>query len=438
MHIDVRGASAFSMDGLRLTVKSKNMKILICSVNFAPEPIGIGKYSGEMAAWLAARGHKVRAVTAPPYYPKWQIEPQYLWPPFRREEWKGVDVWRCPLWVPDQPGGFARVLHLLSFAFMSFPVMLFQLFWRPDLVICVAPAFVCAPAALVVARLSGAEAWLHLQDFEVDIAFRMKLLEGRTLQRVILRMERWILRRFDFVSTISGRMVHRLLEKGVRTDRIRFFPNWVDIAHVKPGARMGAYRAALGIPSDSIVALYSGTLGGKHGLMVLTGAAAHLAPRKDIVLVICGDGVMKPELESASERLNNVLFLPLQPYERLGELLCMADIHLLPQGPGAEDLVLPSKLSGMLASGRPVVATCQFGTELEMVVSKCGIVVEPEDSEALADAIGRLADDAVLRTHLGHCARAYAEANFERDAVLERVFGTVEDGRMSVPNDVVA
>jgi colanic acid biosynthesis glycosyl transferase WcaI len=422
-------------------VKSNSMKILICSVNFAPEPTGIGKYSGEMATWLAAHGHKVRAVVAPPYYPKWQVEPEYRWPPFRREEWKGVDVWRAPLWVPNQPGGFARVLHLLSFAFTSFPLMLFQLFWRPDLVICVAPAFVCAPTALVVARLCGAQAWLHMQDFEVDIAFRMKLLEGKLLQRVILRMERWILCRFDNVSTISNRMVHRLLEKGVLPDRIRFFPNWVDIAHVKPSARAGAYsayRSTLGIAPDAIVALYSGTLGGKQGLMVLPAAATHLAARKDIVFVICGDGVMKPKLEAASAQLQNVRFLPLQPFERLGELLCMADIHLLPQSLGAEDLVLPSKLSGMLASGRPVVATCQLGTELDTVVSKCGIVVEPQDSAALAGAIGRLADDAVLRTHLGHCARAYAEANFERDVVLERVFGAMEDGTVSVPNDVVA
>jgi putative colanic acid biosynthesis glycosyltransferase WcaI len=414
------------------------MKILICSVNFAPEPTGIGKYSGEMAAWLAARGHEVRAVAAPPYYPAWKVDPKYRWPLFRREEWQGVDIWRAPLWVPSSPGGLARVLHLLSFAFTSFPVMLFQVFWRPDLVICVSPAIVCTPAALLTARLCRAQAWLHMQDFEVDIAFRMKLLNGQLLQRIILRMERWMLSRFDSVSSISGRMVHRLLEKGVSDQRIRFFPNWVDIGHVKPHVRTDTYRSQLGIAPDAIVALYSGSLGGKQGLMVLPAAASRLASRKDIVLVICGDGVMKPELESASAALPNVRFAPLQPFERLGELLCMADLHLLPQSLGAEDLVLPSKLSGMLASGRPVIATCQVGTELDAVVSKCGIVVEPQDSAALADAIVRLADDAALRAHLGRCARAYAEANFEQDAVLERMFGSIEDGAVSVPDDAVA
>jgi colanic acid biosynthesis glycosyl transferase WcaI len=414
------------------------MKILICSLNFAPEPTGIGKYSGEMAAWLTAHGHEVRAVVAPPYYPQWQVDAGYRWPPFRREEWNGVDVWRAPLWVPKSPGGGARILHLLSFAFTSFPVMLFQIFWQPDLVICIAPAFFCAPAALVTARLCGARAWLHMQDFEADIAFRMKLLRGDLLQRTILRMESWILRRFDSVSSISGRMVRRLLEKGVPHDRVQFFPNWVDIGHIRPTSPSGIYRSQLGINADAIVVLYSGTLGNKQGLMVVPAAAARLAARSDIVFVVCGDGVMKPELEAACADLPNTQLLPLQPFERLGDLLCMADIHLLPQSLGAEDLVLPSKLSGMLASGRPVIATCQTGTEIDTVVSTCGMVVPPEDSAALAEAICRLADDPALRTHLGRCARAYAEDNFDRDVVLERIFRPIEGDEVNVPNDVAA
>jgi colanic acid biosynthesis glycosyl transferase WcaI len=414
------------------------VKILIYSANFAPEPTGIGKYSGEMAAWLVAQGHEVRAVAAPPYYPKWRLDRKYSWPPFRREQWRGVEVFRAPLWVPKSPNGITRILHLVSFALTSFPVALRQIFWRPDLVIAVAPAFVCAPAALLVARLSGAQVWLHLQDFEVDLAFRMKLLRGALLQRLILSMERGLLRRFDIVSSISSRMVKRLLEKGVAQERISFFPNWVDIGHIKPNARPGSYRSELGIADDAVVVLYSGSLGGKQGLMCVPAVARLLAARGNIVFVICGDGVLKPRLEAACAGLPQTRFLPLQPFERLGELLCMADVHLLPQSKDAEDLVLPSKLSGMLASGRPVITTCHAGTELHGVVSTCGVVVEPEDTHALAEAISRLADDAALRADLGRCARAYAEANFERDAVLERVFAQIEGDEISIPDDVAA
>lgn len=395
------------------------MKILIYSANFAPEPTGIGKYSGEMAAWLVAQGHEVRVVAAPPYYPAWQLGEGYAWPPYRREQWQGVDVWRAPLWVPRSPSGLTRVLHLLTFAVSSFPVMLWQAIWRPDVVMTIAPAMVCAPTGWLVAKLCGAKAWLHIQDFEVDVAFQMGLLKGALLKSIVLGAERWLLRRFDSVSSISGRMLDKLREKGVIERKIRFFPNWVDIAHIYPLAEPSDYRKELGIEQGAKVMLFSGTMGGKQGLMVIPDAARKLAHRKDVVFVVCGDGVMKPQLEAASVGLTNIHFLPLQPFERLGQLLGLADIHLLPQSPEAADLVLPSKLSGMLASGRPVIATCNEGTEIARVVAQCGLVVAPEDGDALATAIERLIDDA--KPDLGIQARRYAKENFEKNVVLQRL-----------------
>jgi colanic acid biosynthesis glycosyl transferase WcaI len=417
--------------------KAKRMRILIYSANFAPEPTGVGKYSGEMAAWLAGEGHEVRVIAAPPYYPSWKIMPGYRWPPFRRENFAGADVRRAPIWVPKAPGGVKRTLHLLSFALTSFPLLLMQLPWRPNVVITVAPAFMCAPAALLAASLTGAKSWLHLQDFEIDVAFQMRLLKGVLLQRLALRMESWILRRFDTVSTISSRMMDRLLWKGVPAERICYFPNWVDVSPIGASRSRERYRAELGIPRDAVVALFSGTLGGKQGLMIIPAAARLLASRRDIVVVVCGDGVMKPAIEAAGAGLSNFHLIPLQPQERLQELLAMADLHLMPQSPDAADLVLPSKLSGMLASGRPVVAACRSGTEIAEIVGHCGIVVAPDDGQGLANAVAALADDPALRRDLGRRAREIAEARFERDTTLRRVFGPFGRGSAVAQDAVV-
>lgn len=415
------------------------MRILIYSANFAPEPTGIGKYSGEMAWWLAEHGHDVRVVCAPPYYPAWQVDKGYRWPLYRRERWKGVDVWRTPLWVPKSPTGITRILHLLTFAISSLPVMIWQVAWQPDVVLTVAPAFMCAPAGLLTARLSRAKRWLHLQDFEVDVAFSLGLLKGKLLQRLVLQVEGALLRRFDSVSTISGRMTQRLLSKGVTVGKARYFPNWVDLSRIK-APKNGSYRAKLGIPEDAIVLLFSGTLGGKQGLMVIPEAAKLLQSRSDIIFVVCGDGVMKPQLESAAAGLANVRFMPLQPSGRVSDLLGIADIHLLTQSPDAADLVLPSKLCGMLASGRPVIATCRGGTEISEIVSECGVVVPPENGSELARAIVDLADDAETRMRLGRRARSFAEENFERDAVLNAMFAPINDeiGLAAAGNDLAA
>ena len=213
---------------------------------------------------------------------------------------------------------------------------------------------------------------------------------------------------------------------------MRFFPNWVDIAHVYPLAEPSTYRQELGISPDTKVVLFSGTLGGKQGLMVIPEAARRLAQRQDVIFVVCGDGVMKPQLEAASMELTNIRFLPLQPFERLGQLLGLADIHLLPQSPEAADLVLPSKLSGMLASGRPVIATCQAGTEIAAVVLHCGRVVPPEDGAALASAIEELVDNDGARLQLGMQARRYAEENLARDAVLGRLVKQMQSNLLGV------
>jgi colanic acid biosynthesis glycosyl transferase WcaI len=200
----------------------------------------------------------------------------------------------------------------------------------------------------------------------------------------------------------------------------------------------GRYRAQLGIPSEAVVALFSGSLGGKQGLMVIPAAASLLRSRRNIVFVVCGDGLMKPELETSVAGLPNVRLLPLQPSDRVSELLGMADIHLLPQSPDAADLVLPSKLSGMLASGRPVIATSRPGTEISEIVTQCGLVVAPQDSAALALAISRLADDRTMRLELGRRAREFAESNFERDAVLRTLFGALERAVPRIANDLAA
>lgn len=402
------------------------MKVLILSLNFAPEMTGIGKYSGDLAAWLVEQQHEVRVVAAPPYYPQWKVQSGYRASRFRRDRWRGVDIWRAPLWVPKNPRGITRLLHLLSFAVTSFPLLLKQVFWAPQLVLCVAPAFVCAPGALLAARLCGARAWLHLQDFEVDVAFEMGLLKGRLLQRLARRMESLIMRRFDCVSTISHRMVELLIRKGVRIERTRYFPNWVSIPKFAAASGAPGYRERLGVADDAVIVLFSGTLAGKQGLMVIPEAARLMAGRTDVVFVICGEGIIKDELEAALVGLPNVRLMALQPSEHVVELLQTADIHLLPQSPAAADLVLPSKLSGMLASGRPIIATCHPDTEIAEIVASCGTVVPPNDAAALAQAIHRLADDPDTRKTLGRKAREYAVTHFEREAVLGRVLGPGE------------
>ncbi|QWE02852.1 glycosyltransferase WbuB [Polynucleobacter sp. JS-JIR-II-b4] len=404
------------------------MKILLYGINYEPELTGVGKYTGEMARWLVTRGHDVRVVTAMPYYPQWKVNGKN-W--YRREILGGVQVWRCPLYVPPNPSGLKRVLNLASFALTSIPIMLRQIFWRPDVVWVVEPALICTPGGLIVALLSGAKTWLHIQDFEVDGAFDLGLVKSHTLKRIALVCERLVMKCFDRVSTISDNMLLLLQSKRVATHKTYFFPNWVDTAFIKPisiheskhsSNRVISYRSEWGIPDEAIIALYSGNMGEKQGLETVIDAARKLHDEKSIFFVMCGDGAAFPRLRKMALELKNIHWIPLQPFNCLNELLNVADIHLLPQLAGAADLVMPSKLTGIFASGRPVVATAEYGTGIYKTVAKSGggILVAPNNSEDLASAIIELADNPEKRQHLGSSARDYAIKHFDINEILSR------------------
>jgi colanic acid biosynthesis glycosyl transferase WcaI len=395
------------------------MRILIVGINYAPELTGIGKYSSEMAEWLVQAGHEVRVVTAPPYYPEWRVAKDYSAWRYNTETKQGVSIWRCPLWVPARPSGLKRLLHLASFAISSLPILVRQIFWRPEVVLVIEPPLFCAPMAWMCARLSGAKAWLHVQDFEVDAAFDLGILRARWMRILVSGLESWLMRRFDRVSTISSNMMMRLVQKNVAVEKTGLFANWVDVDAIFPLSVPSVLRRQLGLSSDCIVALYSGNMGEKQGLEIVLEAAGRLAGEDGIRFVLCGDGAARQRLQQKYAGLTNVQWLPLQPSEWLNDLLNMANIHLLPQRSGAEDLVMPSKLTGMLASGRPVIATANQGTQISRVLPDCGLVVEPDNIEHFARAILLLARDVDRRAEMGKHAREFALRHWAKENVMQ-------------------
>jgi colanic acid biosynthesis glycosyl transferase WcaI len=285
--------------------------------------------------------------------------------------------------------GFRRLLAPLSFAISSTPVAAWQIWKRkPDIVLVVEPTLFAAPAALLAARMVGAKTVLHVQDLEVEAAFAVGHLKKGSLSEHCAKLfDRATTCAFDCVITISNRMRDRVAAKGMPRERIEVVRNWVDLDLIQPLAGYSAYREELGLRKNQRVALYSGNLGVKQGVRVVLQAAAKLAKRDNVVFVVAGDGPMRPTLEQAATELPNLRLLPFQPETRFSEFLGLADVHVLPQERGAADLLLPSKLGGMLASGKPIVVTAEQGTELAEFLGDACYLTPPGDADALARAI---------------------------------------------------
>jgi colanic acid biosynthesis glycosyl transferase WcaI len=410
------------------------MRILVCGINYAPDLIGVAKYTTELCESLAAFGHQVQVVTAPPYYPEWKIPQSYQSGWHKSELLNGIPVTRSPIYVPARPSGVKRLLHHASFAISSAaPILLTALRWRPDIVFTVAPSLLSAPVAVMAARIIGVRSWLHVQDLEVDAAFELGLLRNRRLYACMSRAERGILRAFDRVSTISPQMLRRLMHKGVAPEKLRDLRNWVDTNAIVPGDSQTPLRARLGLKPTDIVALYSGAMSKKQGLELIIQAATEIrASHPQIHFVLCGNGPQRAELVELARGLPNTHIIDIQPIERFSELLNTADIHLLPQKAKAADLVLPSKLSGMLASGRPIIVMVEPGTGIAMEAQGTGLVVPPGDAAGLAAAVATLAGDGALRKRLGDAGRLRAQQHWDRNSIIR----SLEDEFLSLDQRV--
>lgn len=395
-------------------------RLLIVGLNYAPELVGIGPYTAGLAEGLARRGWRVEVVAGEPYYPQWQRVPG------RRRGWTydregNVGITRCPHYIPAEPAGPQRLVHHASFAASSLvPALRRARSLRPDVVLGVAPSLLSVPVARLAARVARAKLWVHLQDFEVEAAFATGLLaDGGAFGKGARAAERSILQSADLLTTISEPMARGLRQRTEGVD-VAIVRNWANHMEGLAAASGDELRREWRLGGRK-VALYSGNIGNKQGLEIVIDAARRLSHRGDLVFLICGNGPNRARLEAAADGRDNLRFRDLQPADRVGALLRMADIHLLPQMAGAADLVLPSKLTNMLASARPVIATAEPGTGLAEEVRDCGIVVPPDDAVALADAIERLCDDPALATRLGERGGIRAHERWSREAIVDGV-----------------
>lgn len=391
-------------------------RILLIGYNYFPEPIGIGKYSGEMIAWLAKNGYECEVLTSYPYYPQWKVQQNYsskkYWYSTEYQVFEGnrVRVNRCPMYVPSVPTGLKRILVDLSFFFSAF-VKLTQLLFvkRYDYVISVVPCFQFGLLGVYYKRIRKAVLLYHVQDLQIEAARDLKMIKSQVILNILFKLEGYILKNADLISSISEGMVRRIRLKTKKD--VYLFKNWTDCNLFYPINDQVNLKQEFGFSATHKVVLYSGAIGEKQGLDSIIYAAKALKDQQDLKFIICGSGPFQTDLRILANQfeLKNVFFLPTQPLEKFNQFLNMADIHLVIQKANASDLVMPSKLTSILGIGGLAIITADQGTSLYSLIKKhnAGVLVEPENQEALNKAIQMavIEDNAYIRLN----ARAYAE-----------------------------
>ena len=294
---------------------------------------------------------------------------------------------------------------------------------RPDVVLCMTDPPIIADVALVVARRFRAPLVVISQDVFPEIAVELKRLENPLVVGVLRALIGFYLRRADRVVAIGERMRQRLETKGAPSARLNVIPNWVDTDALVPQPKENEWAREHGL-SGRFVVMHSGNVGHAQNLDALVRSATFLRDLDDLAIVVIGSGARHAELVELAERLDadHVRFFPYQPREVLARSLSAADVHVVGLARGLSGYVVPSRLYGILAVGRPVIVAADPDTETAQVVSSvgCGLVVPPGRPELLAEAIRRVHAGELPLEEMGRRGREYVTAEADRRVAVGR------------------
>jgi glycosyltransferase involved in cell wall biosynthesis len=308
---------------------------------------------------------------------------------------------------------------------------------RPDVVVALTDPPIVGLAGWLAAKRAGAPLVMWFQDLFPEVAALLEDFHSDTVNRALLGVNRFLCRRAVRVVAIGETMARRLVEdKGAPPERMQIIANWADTATISPRPRRNPFAERHEL-FDAFVVMHSGNIGLSQGLDALVDAAALLRDLPDVRVVFLGDGIMRPALEERARAsgLTNVRFLPYVPGDQLGDPYATADVFVISLRQGMAGYIVPSKLYGILASGRPYAAAVEEDCEVAAITRRfgCGVLATPGDAASLADAIRTLRRDRELRRTLGENARAASHAFDRRVQVANHMalFRTVAQERHS-------
>jgi len=400
------------------------MRILVLSINYWPDETGIAAFNIWRCEYLAARGHQVTICTGPPYYPEWRVPPPYRGKLLQREQRNGVTILRSWMYVPQVVNSKKRILHEASYLASSFARALSG--QRPDLIYAISPPLGLALTASALGSLWRVPFVFDVMDLQPDAAVELGMMKGQKLIDALYRIERLGYERAALVATITEGMRQRIVEKGIDPAKVVLFPPRADsgLYTLRERCNGEAFRQRHGLQGKFLVS-HSGNMGVKQGLDVILEAAARSRQRPELHYLFVGDGAMRPQLEEQARvrQLGNVQILPLLPAEEFQQMLAATDIALITQQRIVSNIVFPSKTVTLLCAGCPVIASVNSESEVARAVlnSQAGVVVEPENADALFAAIDRLSSSPETLARMSQQARQYANETWDERRTLPRM-----------------
>jgi colanic acid biosynthesis glycosyl transferase WcaI len=396
------------------------LRLLILSLQYAPEFTSNAILITGLAQQLAARGHTVTVLAGTPHYQLPRVPSGYVWRPFRREVCEGVKVIRC--WAfPKSGGKVAKLLNYASFTLTSLIAGL--LTERPQVVIVVSPPFWLGFNALILRALRRCAVIYNAQDLFPEAYLASQEVRAGWLVGVMSGLMNRLYRSCDRITVITDCFTEAIAGRGIDRGKVITIPNFIDTAAITPLPRVNSFRREQAL-DDRFVIMYLGNLGYTHGTEILVEAAEKLASIPDLFFMVVGGGSKQADLArlARERRLANMRFLPTQPRESLSAVLATADVLVLTSKPGVGMTSFPSRIYNFLLAARPVVASVDERSDLAQVLRSggAGIVTAPGNVGDFCQALTTLYYHPDLRDRMGRSGADFMAHWYSSQAVVEQ------------------
>jgi colanic acid biosynthesis glycosyl transferase WcaI len=399
------------------------MRVYLVNRYFWPDESSTSLLLTDLAEDLRAAGHEVEVFTSRQLYnrprarlPKYQI-------------WQGIQIHR--LWTSffGRRHFIGRLLDILTFHLalrhgnhIHVPPDAWFVMTDPPLI---------ANTVLKLRHQLNGRVIHHVDDVYPDLAMALGTLPPRGV--ISSRLDRWVqegLKHCDQVLALGECMARVLKAKGVNDDRLAITPPWADGSKLYPQDHdQNSFRQEIGISVDDFVVMYSGNMGLGHRFETVLEVARSLAHEARIHFVFIGDGAKRHQIEAfrQAHKLKNILMLPYQPRERLRETLAAGDVHLISLDAKVQGFIVPSKLAGILAVGRPTVFLGETHNSVAAAILKgnCGYVIGEGQVEQLEKIIHNLKEHPEQRVRLGAAARKLFEREYNRTVVVPKIIAQI-------------
>jgi len=385
------------------------MKLLFITPHYFPDGGPSAPLYSMLCEELARRGHDVNVICAVPHYPSGKTPQNYKSFKIYKEFNKGVNIIRVPLPSIDRKNLKLRFLQFICF---QLGAVLAGLRTKYDVVISSNPALQIGLPFLFFGKFRNKPSIFSVHDFYPDVGIKLGIFKSNFIVFIVDILERMCFKSATKIRVLSESFIPKVNCKGIERSKICLIYDWVDPNFIKPIQKENKFSKSFNLINKFVI-LYAGNIGFSQGLEYLLEAAEYLSDEKDVMFVFVGEGPNKSNLiKLANEKgLKNVIFIDFQPRETLPEVLAAADISIVTLKKNISFESLPSKTYSMLASGRPIIACLDEGSDSYNLILRSGggICIPPEEPDKLVKAIIKLKENKELRELMGMRGRDYIE-----------------------------